>query len=261
VGIENLIVFDDGSVDGGTDGLACTVHRLPGFAPGRFETSRIRLVSGVAQGLLESYDAVIFTDVDEFLVPDPAKYDGLLDLLRSREDVAVLAPLALNVIHLLGQEAPLRDGTAVLDQRSYALFAPGMCKPSIKRVPAPWAAASHGIRAPYSIDPDLVMFHLKFADVDLLRAASARRGAVVALDGRGRKTTWAKGANELVGALEGVAARFEVQGSQEFEPGAIELSGLVVREGDVFRAPKRAPLMSLERQPVVRIPRRFQGAF
>jgi hypothetical protein len=72
LGMENLYVFDDNSVDGSTDDLPCDVIRIPPVRDGKFESTRMRLVSGFADALLAVYDAVLFCDVDEFVVADPA---------------------------------------------------------------------------------------------------------------------------------------------------------------------------------------------
>ena len=82
VGIDNLVVIDDNSVDGSTEGLGCTVHRVPELKGGLdFEPVRMRLMNGIAGGLLAVYDYVVFVDVDEFLVTDPDVYPTLPDLL------------------------------------------------------------------------------------------------------------------------------------------------------------------------------------
>ena len=60
VGMENLIVLDDNSTDGSTDGLECTVHRLPPLPGDRFERTRMDLLSGLAQGFLSVYDYAVF---------------------------------------------------------------------------------------------------------------------------------------------------------------------------------------------------------
>ncbi len=258
VGVENLVVIDDNTSDGSTDDLPCTVLRIPGFGPKGFEARRIRLVSGLASGLLQVYDVVIFVDVDEFLVPDPAQFEGLKDYFRQRPH-DVMAPLALNVVHHVGAEGPLRQGRPVLAQRQFAKFAPVMCKPSMKRIDAPWAAASHGVRAPYAVDPGIFMLHLKFADRDLLQEAADRRNALAARDGRGSNASWQYTGDDMVGVLEKSVAKVDPDSVPEFDPSAVDLDGLVVHEGAIWRAPGPGHLMIMRRQPLVRIPSRLRG--
>lgn len=259
VGVDNLVVFDDNSSDGSTDDLPCTVHRIPGFRPGMFEGSRMRLVSGVARGLLETYDVVMFTDVDEFVLADPARHASLPDLLRARPDAEVLAPLALNVVHHVGVEDPLDPARPVLGQRRFATFAPVMCKPAIKRVPASWGHASHGIRHPYTVEPELFMVHLKFADRDLLRDAADRRHAMVALDQRGANTSWSKAGGDVVAVLDRLFAGVDPEGVPEFDPATVDLTTLVTRVEKGWRSPAEAQLKALTRYPLVRVPARLHG--
>lgn len=260
VGLENLQVFDDGSSDGGTEALPCPVRPVRGFRPGRFESDRIRLVSDAAAGLLASYDVVVFTDVDELLLPDPALHAGLVDYLAARRDVPVMAPLALNVVQHVDLEGPLDPSRPVLGQRSFAKFAPVMCKPALKRVPAPWTAASHGVRAAYRPDPELFMVHLKFADRDALQRQADRRHALAtSADGRGRHASWSRTGNELVRLVEEVTHGIEPATVPEFDPAGVDLDALVLHEGAVHRAPRRGQVGALRARPLVRVPARLHG--
>ncbi|MEP9383873.1 glycosyltransferase family 2 protein [Nocardioides sp. KR10-350] len=259
VGVENLIVFDDNSSDGSTDRLPCTVQRIPGFRPGRFEASRIKLVSGVAQGLLQTYDVVVFTDVDEFIIPDPKLHDGLRPYLRARREVPVLAPLALNVVHHPGLEGPLHPSRPILGQRSFAKFAPVMCKPALKRVSSPWAAASHGVMAPYQPDPELFMVHFKFADQDALRRQADRRNAMAMSEGRGKNSSWSETGQDLVDLVAQATAGVRREDVPEFDPTTVDLSTLVIQEGDLYRAPRQGQVRVLKRSPLVRVPERLHG--
>ena len=165
VGRDHLLVLDDNSSDGSTTDLGCPVFPVPTLPGGsEFERARMRLINGFAQGLLACHDFVIFVDVDEFLIPDPVKFGGLREFLAARRDRPVIAPLALNLVHHVGVEGEIDPDRPVLEQRSFAKFLPGMCKPAIKRVPAPWTAASHGIGRAFAVDPELFMLHLKLYD-------------------------------------------------------------------------------------------------
>lgn len=260
VGREHLVVFDDGSTDGSTDDLGCTVHRLPAL-PGAagFERARMGLMSGMAKGLLAAYDYVVFVDVDEFLVCDPKVASGLPDLLARRGRPEVVGVAGLNVVHVPQHEAPLDLRRPILEQRSYAVFTPLMCKPAVKRVPARWRDSSHGIQARYDIDPGLFMLHLKFADRDRLAEMSGLRHAAAQSDGRAGRSSWAKPADVLVDALDAVVAGVDPATVAEFDP--VSSTAGVVREIDgVWRGPREGQLEALRKHPVVRIPSRLRGA-
>ncbi|GGR68564.1 hypothetical protein J2S40_002990 [Nocardioides luteus] len=256
-GYENLIVFDDGSTDGSTDDLACTVQHIPGFRKGNFENGRMSLASGVAQGLLGIYDVVIFTDVDEFIVPDPARYADLTDYLSNRPE-RVIAPLALNVVHHTAVEEPLISGKPIVGQRAYAQFAPLMCKPSVKRVPAAWKCASHGIKASYLPDPGLFMLHMKFADLDLLRRQADRRNQLAKSVGRGKGSSWGRSGDDLAELLIKATASASADVA-EFDPAAVLLPELVSEENGVHRAVGAGHIGNLRNQPLLRIPERLHG--
>jgi len=258
-GAQHLQVLDDGSTDGSTDRLPCRVRRLEPIPPGQFEPTRMRLCNAEASRLLQTYDVVAFTDVDEFLVADPAAHRGLRDLFAARPDAAALAPLALNVVHHVDLEPPLDPDRPVLTQRSFAKFLPVMCKPSIKRVPAPWRAASHGIDTSYRVDPELFMLHLKFADRDTLRAVTEQRHAMMRVDGRGARSSWRMNADELDQVLNDALGDVDPGAVPEFDPSELRLGRLVVREGPMYRTPRVGQYIAMRNRPLVRIPERLRS--
>jgi hypothetical protein len=257
LGNENLVVVDDRSTDGSTDDLPCRVIPHDGFPEGRFETARMRLVSRIASRLLHDHDAVIFTDADEFLLADPDRYDGLRDFVAEHPDLPVAAGLGLNVVHHLDHEGPLDPDRPVLGQRRYAKFVGKLCKPSLKRVDARWAKASHGIRAPYEPDRGLLMAHLKFADLDLLRRTADLRHAVRVQAGLGEGSGWAQSGDEI-------AAQFRsfLNGGPEvpeFDPQQVTPSDLVAHRNGVWLARGNRQLKTMLEAPLLRIPERFHG--
>ena len=264
VGPDALLIFDDNSTDGSTDAARAaghTVHRIPGFPGGAgFERSRIALVSDVAAGLLHVYDYVVFVDVDEFLVPDPTLYADLPAFLAAHRDQQIIAGIGLNLVHDVAGEAPLDLDRPILEQRSYASLSPLMCKPSTKRVPAPWANSSHGIHGPYRVSPDLYLLHLKFADRDRLKAIGAERHSANQADGRAGKSSWSQPGNKLVAALRDAATPAAIAAATEIDPRALDLDALVLHEGGTLhRAPRIGQLIALRDQPIVRIPERLRG--
>ncbi|QZY30039.1 glycosyltransferase family 2 protein [Nocardioides coralli] len=258
-GVENLFVIDDSSSDGSTDDLPCSVIRIPSWGDKHFETTRMRVVSSFAAGLLEAYDAVLFADADEFLLADPARYGGLRELLLDRPDRDVVGAQGLNVVHAPGEPA-LDPGRPVLGQRTWAKFVPLMCKPAIKRVAAPWVAASHGTTVPFEVDPDLYLFHLKFAERDHLRTTGDHRKALVEAEGRAAATAWQYAGGDLVDLVDEI--------TRDVDPGTVEpyrsrprQLAKIVRPTDsgTYRAHGRRQVNAMRGQPMVTVPERFHN--
>ncbi|KAA1418780.1 hypothetical protein F0U44_09830 [Nocardioides humilatus] len=261
VGIDNLVVLDDNSADGSTEGLGCTVHRVPELKGGLdFEPVRMRLVNGIGQGLLAVYDYVVFVDVDEFLVTDPTRYPTFPDLIEARGRPEAMGAIGLNVVHVPSVEAqPLDLGRPVLEQRGYAKFTPLMCKPSIKRINAGWAISSHGLKAPYEIDPELYMLHLKFADRARLAEVARLRNEVSQADGRAEDASWGKAADEIVRIFDEVVAGVDPLEIGEFDPATASLEEMVIFLNGRYRTPKQGQIAALRKQPLTRIPHRLLG--
>lgn len=258
-GAEHLLVIDDNSDDGSTDDLPCPVVRIPPLT-GHFEPTRLALLSKFAAGLLEAYDAVLFTDADEFLVAEPRKYETLVDFVADRPDEPVIGAMGLNLVHHLGHEAPLDPDLPLLSQRRLAKFIPLMCKPALKRVPAAWTAASHGVKGtPYRIDPELFMFHAKFSDRDALRAAADHRREMVDMDGRAHRTNWKYGGDAMVDLLDAIVADVRLEELKPFTPPQKLIAGIVRQEGQTFRARGDRQVPAMRKRPFTLVPDRFQG--
>lgn len=258
VGAEHVYVVDDQTTDGSTDDLAGPVLRIPPLRKRGFEPSRMEVMAGLSAGLLAAYDAVVFCDTDEFIVPDPDHHASLLHYVAARPGRQAVGVTALNVVHDVSREGPLRDDAPVLSQRALAKFAPLMCKPSLKWVPARWAHASHGIECPYAVDPELFMFHLKFADRDHLADAAAKRHAAFRDDGRAARTSWERPADEMVDLLDEITADIDLEQVERFRPRPARLERIVQRQGAMWRATGAGQVQAMRSQPMVRVPRRFR---
>jgi hypothetical protein len=159
-----LFVIDHGSDDGSSRGLS-GVHLVPVPRTPFDDQTRTELVADFQHALLRLYDVVIYTDCDEMLVADPRLHASLASFLAGTNS-DVIAPIGLNVHHLLGFEPPIDLSAPILGQRRYGRFASSMCKPSIARVPLLWVPGFHWCDLIPDYRTDLFQFHLKWMDID-----------------------------------------------------------------------------------------------
>lgn len=259
-GPDNLYVLDDNSQDGSTEGLACSVTRLDDWGSQHFERTRMKVITEFAATLHASYDAVLFADADEFLVADPERHEGLAGLVAARAGQRVIGAMNLNVVHDANREPPLDPARPVLGQRTWAKFVPLMCKPAIRTEALPWVAGSHGTTVPFEIDPDLYMFHLKFAERDHLKAVGDHRKNLADREGRAKETSWQFAGDDLVALLDDIVGGVDPDQVQPFEPGPQMLADIVRPAANgTYRAHGRRQVKAMRRQPMVSVPERFRG--
>jgi hypothetical protein len=164
-GAKNLFVVDLGTTDGSTDNLG-EVNKIALPRTEFDEYAKTNFINNLQKGLLDYYDSVIYTDADELVVPDPAKYPDLTNYLEEKTfDYA--SCVGLNIIHIMTKEDPLDPSQPLLPQRRFARFLSATCKPALSRVPMNWAPGFHCSDKPPHIDPDLYLFHTKWIDFNL----------------------------------------------------------------------------------------------
>ncbi len=130
--------------------------------------------------LLGSYPAVLFSDVDEFVVTDPERYPDLGTYIENLRQPAACCT-GYNVVHY-SDEPPLDFSEPVLKQRRYWHHSPGWySKRLLGRTPLSWSVGLHQeYNAPEALpDPDLRLIHLHRVDYDYClarhRAVSSRQ--------------------------------------------------------------------------------------
>ena len=161
----NCYVLDHGSTDGSTAAGRvgeASVLRIP-RSP-QDDGVRCGFVSDFCAALLSWYDAVIYTDVDELLVADPAVHGSLPALAATLDGDAVLTAAGFDVVHVPDREAPLDWNRPVSLQRDWIRFSSAMCKPVMVRRRVRWAPGFHCIDAPPRFGP-LFLLHLRYADL------------------------------------------------------------------------------------------------
>jgi len=151
-----------------------TVHKVKWHTPD-FDPTRIaKYLVDVAKELLRDHDALIYADLDEFIVPDPDKYTGLREYVElMTTDVAYTK--GYDVLHT---GKPLDLSKPILAQRELMSFSEYYCKPLIIKHPVPWAPGLHhftGTIVAYKADNDLMLFHMALADKDIAISRSQNR--------------------------------------------------------------------------------------
>ena len=177
VGAANCFVLDHGSDDGSTAEAAlrgASALRIP-RSP-QDDDRRCRFVADLCAGLLNWYEAVVYTDVDELLLADPAAWPSLAALASSLDPDAVVTATGFDVIHVPGEEPALDWNRPVTLQRGWLRTSSAMCKPVMIRRRVAWAPGFHCIDDAPRFGP-LFLFHLRYADLPsgLLRLDRTRR--------------------------------------------------------------------------------------
>lgn len=166
-GREHLYVIDDGSNDGSTIGLeGVNVIRLE-RAP-IDQDNRSLAMSLFHEQMLKHYDVVIFSDVDEFLVPDPLTKLGLFDYI-ARHTGAHTNAIGFDVIHNQFAEPSYTHESGVFAQRRYLQFSRAYCKQLIHREPVIWLPGFHNSNHKPLLGVGLYLFHLRSLDYELSR--------------------------------------------------------------------------------------------
>ncbi len=169
---EDMYVLDNDTTDGSTAGGG--FQRIPA-AHETVDVSWMRdRVQALQHELLERYELVVVTDVDELIAPVP-RFGTLGDYL-DRFDEDWVNCLGYELVHMRDSEPPLDLSRPILSQRHHWFFNPGYDKAAIATVPMEWKVGFHGrtdnqLRA----DPDLRMIHLHRMDYDLCLARHQER--------------------------------------------------------------------------------------
>ncbi len=169
LGEENLYVFLDGKdqkiPSWCPDVNVEAIDKLPGKIV-EMEKIRAAFMSSQAARLLETYDMVIGTDGDEFLIVDPALGMTLPEYLSTLPDYPCYSGLGVDVGQNTNCEGVIREDELLLNQREYALLDTRYTKASILTKPIDWGSGFHRVRKyNYHIIKDLYLFH--FGSFDL----------------------------------------------------------------------------------------------
>lgn len=115
----------------------------------------------------KGYTCIIGADVDEFIIADPDKYDGLRHFVETNKDKYYHCQ-GYEVVHNQDEEPPIDFKLPLLPQRKYWWKDARYNKPLIFRELLNWIVGRHFIEGRemelWSPHPDLYLFHLQRID-------------------------------------------------------------------------------------------------
>ncbi|MBQ7194214.1 MAG: glycosyltransferase family 2 protein [Bacteroidales bacterium] len=175
LGKDNLYIYFDGEDQEIPDFCkGANTERLPhtDMPVHKGDRYRIDILSRKAADLFnQGYDAVIGTDIDEFLIPESA---GVLpeaisilcdDPRRGKGKRTGISALGIDVGQDTRSEGPIDPKKTLLSQRHAALLNTRYTKANILFRPAQWGSGFHRIRhGSLHIAPNLYLFHFGSAD-------------------------------------------------------------------------------------------------
>jgi hypothetical protein len=169
-GFQNVYLFLDG-LDQKRPKLSEQIncYQLPHshYKRSKGDRKRAQILSNFATQLFDSYDVVLATDIDEFLVLDPLLNSNLKDYLSQEFKGSSLSALGIDVGQHPELEQAVNWDQPLLSQRTYAQISDRYTKPVIALKPLQWGSGLHRVKGKnFKIDPHLFLFHFGLVDFD-----------------------------------------------------------------------------------------------
>lgn len=166
-GPDEIHVLDHDTSDGSTAGGGFV--RVPVSHETVDHTWMVRTIEAHQRELLERFDAVLVTDVDEIVAPRPEW--GTLDEYLRRFDEEFVNCLGYEVLHMADREGPFDPSRPVLEQRGHWFANDGYDKPGLAAEPTRWEPGFHAREdGGFRLDPDLILIHLHRMDYEVCLA-------------------------------------------------------------------------------------------
>lgn len=187
-GAENLFVYSHGNDPEhrriATKANVINVPRDPGMH--LFDRRRWRMMSALASGMLEFYNWMIVSDVDEILVVDPDVAPNLVDYVSDRyadkKGPKNLSPLGIELIHKPDEEPlPIEDNATILSRRRIFRPSRNYSKPCLVGAPVVFGPGGHRNNLGRRHMPEsLYLIHLKYFDLPATEARAEAQKKLLA---------------------------------------------------------------------------------
>jgi hypothetical protein len=163
VGADQCYVVDHGSMSKPLLPSGMNSVRIP-RSP-HDDERRAAFIADLTTSLLRYYDWVIYTDVDELVLADPAIFRDIPTFCAATA-VDTVTAIGFDIQHIPSLEPALDFGQPIGRQRSWVRFTSAMCKPVLTRQSLAWAPGFHSSEHPIAFS-NLYLFHLHWADLAL----------------------------------------------------------------------------------------------
>jgi hypothetical protein len=163
---EDIYVLDNDTADGSTDREGFV--RIPVHHDSVDHAWMVETVEGLQHELLERYDTVLVTDVDEIVSPAP-EWGTLGDYIDELAEWFVNC-IGYEILHMVDREGAYDPTRPILDQRDYWFANGAYNKPALATGPMSWLPGfHHRVDGQLNPDPNLYLIHLHRMDFEICR--------------------------------------------------------------------------------------------
>jgi len=142
-----------------------------------FEKRRMRFIHSFAAGLLQYFARIVFVDTDEMLCLHPDAGDNFGRYVEEHTyGGKALSSVGIELLAKEGSPA-LDPGQSILGQCNRGVVSGGYCKPNVFFQPIGRANQHRIPGEPLTIDRNLLLFHLRYADHERFLTTSEERRA------------------------------------------------------------------------------------
>ncbi len=161
---DDIYVLDNDTTDGSSDRTGFV--RIPATHDTVDHTWMVHRIEQLQHELLQRYELVVVTDVDEIIAPVPTL--GTLGTYLDQFDEEWVNCLGYELLHQPDREPPLDPDRPIFQQRHWWFHNGAYDKAAVATAPMRWRPGFHG-RADfqYRLEPDLRLIHLHRMDYRL----------------------------------------------------------------------------------------------
>jgi hypothetical protein len=163
---EDIYILDHQTKDGSTDNLDCNVIEIINEVA--FDHLwLVQQVENFQKNLLEKYEVVIFTEVDEILYSLNQSFDSFVEDFRLNNNLSYLSAIGYEIKQDTNHEKSLTQSDNILENRNYWFRYNNYDKTLITKIPLSYGVGFHDCQYP-KLQSSLFLLHLHRVDLNLM---------------------------------------------------------------------------------------------